>query len=801
MTTFARSTLLRPRAGRTATKLLFGLLAAAIACVVYATLAAPADAIVEKVESTSVGLQPRVIDSLQDGPSIFSVAEGSVFDPLPETFENPDANPVLHGSHVYLDFWDPTNQYHNDWKALIDKFAESINSDENGLDNVFAVDEQYTDISDQPAYNRVQFRGSYTDTTPYPTSGNCTDPKPLEEAKRQHIKAITCLTDVQIKTHLNEFIEEHKLPKGMSTVYYVLTPPGVSVCLDSGGASGHCSSFAATVKSFEHSFCSYHGDVNPGSPESGGTETILYGVLPWTAGGVGDGQLAGLDQTEAPECQDGGFNASEKEELEKEAGKERVEKEEAEAGKLKKEAKKLTEEAETLQNEGKEIEAEVKQQEAAKKRQEAEGKESFAKKDAKEKAEAERTWMLEGPHDEEPNQKPCPTADGYCDEGLADLIINQLAVEQQNIVTDPLLHSWQDSAGNEVTDECRNFFAPTLGGSVTANEESGAGTLYNQEFGGGKYYLNPSFNLAAERLSFPGAFCQHGVSLVPAFNDISPVEVGDTVGFDSGESIITLNAAIRYAQTGAIEKNFAKMTWNFGDGSPEVSGFAPGSPPCSEPWLNECAESVFHTYTAGGTYTVTLTVTDVGGNTASVTHEVTVIGPPPEKTTPPPPAPEGGGGTPSAGANTPANTAGSTGGGTTATGASVPLPVATAAVVSHSLKTALSKGVAVHYQVNEQVAGHFEVLLGQKMAKRLKIHGSLASNLPAGSEPEVVIGTALVVTLKGGGSTTHVVLTKSASTGLRKVKKVPLDLRLTVRNAAANNPATAVVMSAFTLKR
>ena len=64
-----------------------------------------------------------------------------------------------------------------------------------------------------------------------------------------------------------------------------------------------------------------------------------------------------------------------------------------------------------------------------------------------------------------------------------------------------------------------------------------------------------------------------------------------------------------------------------------------------------------------------------------------------------------------------------------------------------------------------------------------------------------MIGTALVVTLKGGGSTTHVVLTKSASKGLRKVKKVPLDLRLTVRNAAVHNPATAVVMSAFTLKR
>ena len=53
--------------------------------------------------------------------------------------------------------------------------------------------------------------------------------------------------------------------------------------------------------------------------------------------------------------------------------------------------------------------------------------------------------------------------DGFYDAGLADLIINQIAVQQQDIVTDPLLTAWQDSAHNEVTDECRNFFVPTTG--------------------------------------------------------------------------------------------------------------------------------------------------------------------------------------------------------------------------------------------------------------------------------------------------------------------------------------------------
>ena len=39
-------------------------------------------------------------------------------------------------------------------------------------------------------------------------------------------------------------------------------------------------------------------------------------MIPWTAGGFGDGQLAPKDQTEAPECQDGGFDAGAREEYE-----------------------------------------------------------------------------------------------------------------------------------------------------------------------------------------------------------------------------------------------------------------------------------------------------------------------------------------------------------------------------------------------------------------------------------------------------------------------------------------------------
>ena len=722
--------------------------ATALTCVVSLWSAAPAGAIVEKVGATEVGLQPRVLGEIQDGPF-----GSSGFTELPETFENPVGNPVVHGSNVYFVYWDPTFHYHNDWKELIDKFGENVNEAQNSGSDVFAMDEQYTDTTNVPAYNRVTYRGSYTDTTPYPTSGNCTDPQPLKKYEYFKTGPISCLTGAQIKEELGSFIEQHKLPKGMSTIYYVLTPPGVGVCLDNGGKKGHCSDFEnANEESYEDSFCSYHGDINPGGKTTGDENTVLYGVVPWTAGGVGDGQLAGADQTEAVPCQDGGFDPSTKptEEFE--------------------EAKKMSE---------KEVE-------------------EFEKMGAEEKAQIEEARAKEGPRVQEPNQRTCPTADGYCDRGLADLIINQVAVEQQNIVTDPLLNSWKDPAGNEVTDECRNWFAPTKGGRSSLGEGSGAGTLYNNEIAGGQYYLAEGFNLAAVRLNFPAVFCMPGIDLEPEFNSVSPVEINQTVGFDAAESVITLDAGVRY-KAGKPEPTYAKMKWNFGDGT-TAEGYAPGSPKCEAPWDTECAESVYHTYTKAGTYTVTLVVTDVGGNNSSVSHEVTVAGPPtpePEPTpTPPAPPSSGGGVNP---ASTPAPTSGNPGG-TTASGAVVPVPVATAFVLSHSLKTALSKGVAVRYQVNEQVAGHFEVLLAQKMAKKLKIHGSTATGLPAGSEPMVVIGTALVVTLKGGGSTTHVILTKSATSHLRHVKKVPLDLRLTVRNAAVHDPATAVVVSAFTLK-
>ena len=721
-------------------------LAACFALVLSVALlgvASPAGAVVTTVGSTSVGLQPREAESVFDGHIVGNEAGSWFYFAAPETFADEGGNPVLHKTEMFAIYWDPTDHYHGDWQQLIDQFLHNVGSDSGTLRNVFAVDTQYTDKSNVPAYYHSTYRAAYTDTEKYPTAG-CVDPEPLHESKPYKIKAITCLTDLQVREQLQTFIAQHNLPKGMGSIFYLLTPPGVTVCLDS--AATHCSDYEeSSAESYENSFCSYHAAINPGETSTGDGTTILYAAIPWTAGGLGDGQLNGADERPAYDCQDGGFDPSSHPIEQKEKAKELTKKEE----------------------------------------------EEFAEKTKAEKQLIVEAELREGPHEQEPNQGECPSIDGFCDRGLADLIIGQIATEQQNVVTDPLLNAWRDASSHELTDECRNFFeSGMIEGSVTAGEESFAGTLSNEPIGAGKYYLNTAFNLAGLRLSYPGHGCLGAVSLAPEFTAPNTVNSGETVGFDGMESDIDLNAGVRFSAAGEPEPTYATYAWNFGDGSPEVSGYAPGAPACETPWLSPCAASEFHSYQYGGTYEVTLTVTDVGGHVSKTAQEITVNGP----SAPVPTVPSGPG---AAGGST-GGTSGGTSGATPGTLA-VPNPVAAASVISQSLKSVLRSGLVVRYSVNEQVAGHFDVLLDRATARRLKITGTPAVNLPAGTPPELVIAKAILVTTKGGRSAVRIKFSKRTAARLAHTHKVKLTLRLIVRNASPTSPASTTVLSSFTL--
>ncbi len=727
------------------------------ALVLVGALLAPvtAGAVVKTIEvgpgtNTEVGLQPREVNESRDPGEL-----------APE-FANTGEGAVLHGAQTYVIYWDPTDSYHGDWQNLIDTFMHAMGVDSGSLGNVFAVDEQYSDRSNQPASYHSTFMGAYTDTAKYPVSG-CIDPAPLLSIDQLIIKGShtpVCLTNTQIQEELKAFIALHGLPKGMGTMYYVLTPPGVTVCVDK--EAEHCSDYSgSTVEaSYLNSFCSYHSDINPdgeSNPEaarSGDGNTILYGVVPWTAGGQGDWHLAFEDQTPAFACQDGGFNPT------------------SEPPELKEEAKQKTTKEE----------------------------EEFNEKTPEEKEKALKAERLEGPHEEEPNQAG-RGPDGAYDTGLADLIINQIAVEQQNTVTNPLLNAWQDPARDEVTDECRNFFASgTMGGSLGANTLTEAGTLSNQLIDGHNYYLNSAFDLAALRLPYPGVACMGNVNLDPTFSIPNPVNVHEQVAFDGMESNITLDAASHFAHPGEITTTYATYTWIIrgpNNEVEEVSGFAPGAPACTVPWLTPCAASIFHNFEYGGTYNVTLLVKDVGGNEASKSEAITVNGPP-RPASPGASGPSGSSSASSSGSSS-ASSSGTTGG-SGAGGKGSAAPTATAAILSRSLKSVLSSGLLIRYSVNEQVAGHFEVLLAASTARRIGLHGPKATGLAAGTPPQIVIAKAILVTTRGGRKTLRIKFGRATAARLRRLGKVSLTVRLVVRNASAS-PASTTVLSLVKLRR
>lgn len=740
-----------PRHG--APRAILGLLA--LTAALLALCASSAQALVSTVETTTVGLAPRI-------------STGYVSGAKPSTFANASGNPVLHGADSYAIYWDPTDHYWSEWQNVIDTYLQNAGAESGSLSSLFADDAQYTDKSNKPAYYAQTFKGAYTDTHAYPASG-CTDPNPFELVDRigrefGGAPAAICLTSAEVATELEAFIAAHGLPKGLGTEYYLLTPPGVTVCLTAlTGAEAHCSDYegAKESQSYDNSFCSYHAAINPGNLPSGSAETVVYAVIPWTAGTYGDYKIHGAgDYRPGWECQDGGINP---------AGKH---------GDYEEEKAEKTERTQKQQEE-------------------------FEAKTPEEQAEVIEAEELKGPHEEEPNQEKCPNTDGSCDRGLADLIIGQVNLEQQDMITDPLLNAWKDSKSYEVSDECRFLFGPVQGGSVSALEGSKAGTLYDQVYGSGTYYLNDTFNLAAERLPYPGVACIHGANLDPKFTAPNTVNSGETVAFDGMESDITMDAAVRYSASGSPEPNYATYTWNFGDGSPEVSGYAPGAPACELPWLSPCAASVLHSYQYGGTYVVTLKVTDVAGNVAIVTHEVRVDGPA---------APGSGNGSGGSGGSSGSGSGGSSSaGGSTTTGATtttvapaavpVPAPVAADAVISHNLGSLAKTGVVVRYSVNEQVAGRFEVLIASSLAHRLKISGAPALGLPAGTPPELVIAKAVVVTTSAGRSAVKLLFSKRTAARLAHQRKVSLMLRLLLRNAATGTPTTTSVLSAFTLYR
>jgi PKD repeat protein len=195
-----------------------------------------------------------------------------------------------------------------------------------------------------------------------------------------------------------------------------------------------------------------------------------------------------------------------------------------------------------------------------------------------------------------------PNGDG------ADVVADNLSHENAEVITDPLVGSgWLTTNGYEVADQCElagpnnpnnelnspdgpsslDAYLPTLGGSESA------GTLYDQLINGDPYFTQTLWSNSADSC----------VSTSPSASFTSPASAlpGASASFDPSAS--------------SSSNGYTSTTWNWGDGTPNT--VIAGAPTATS-----------HTFTAPGTYTVTLTLVDGAGYTHTVSHPVVVDAPP-----------------------------------------------------------------------------------------------------------------------------------------------------------------------------
>jgi hypothetical protein len=188
--------------------------------------------------------------------------------PFDAFFSNLDYNggPVMASNTNYAFYWDPSGgaAYPAGYTSGLDQYFEDLAHDSGGHQNVDSVSTQFNDAAGEFANYESHFGGMIIDTDPYPANG-------CKQASK-------CLTDAQLQAEIKSYVKAHGLPEGLTTEYFLLTPPGVEDCFTASGAE--CS--AGTAKPV---YCAYHGNIADGASE------IIYSNDPYVTGveGCDDG--------------------------------------------------------------------------------------------------------------------------------------------------------------------------------------------------------------------------------------------------------------------------------------------------------------------------------------------------------------------------------------------------------------------------------------------------------------------------------------------------------------------------------
>jgi PKD repeat protein len=178
--------------------------------------------------------------------------------PFDALFTNLDYNggPIMPSNTNYTLYWAPSGSpaYPSGYKTGVNRYLEDLAHDSGGHENVDSVATQYNDAAGEFANYNSHFAGELVDTDPYPANGCSAAP--------------ICLTDAQIQTEIKHYVTTHALPEGLTTEYFLLTPPGVEDCFEASGEECSAGSSKAV-------YCAYHSNIPSGATQ------IIYANDPY----------------------------------------------------------------------------------------------------------------------------------------------------------------------------------------------------------------------------------------------------------------------------------------------------------------------------------------------------------------------------------------------------------------------------------------------------------------------------------------------------------------------------------------
>jgi hypothetical protein len=284
-------------------------------------------------------------------------------------------------------------------------------------------------------------------------------------------------------------------------------------------------------------------------------------------------------------------------------------------------------------------------------------------------------------------------------------------------IVNPMLNGWYALDGSEINDNgWQDTGDPNFGCQPFGHQVDQVIVGRSSQ---NPYHLQREYNNAAAIESDPNAQgCALGNIFNPAFVLPSGVRPGDLVEFDGSATASTL----------IVPKD--NYHWDFGDGSTSIG------------------PSVSHSYSRGGDYNVTLTVTDRGGNTRSLSQTITVLG----KNGQPVGGSHGAGGW-----------------------------LAHIQLIPQGLRKLLRVGVAMRVRSNRRADGFATLMIPRAAARRAHIR--------TGNKRFVVIGRGTVSGIRNGVKLLHVKIPARMAKKLRRLHQLNLTIRLALVSAGREHLA------------